>query len=412
MASRQTGSARTSEAGRRAGGHLAARLEAGEVERFGAGLNIEQALARLDGGRATAFNDGIVWDAVALDSPEEARALAKLLVAHGIRCAAHRGSLVFRQADVRSILIDLGYLEAAPAAEGPGAFTAPAVDAASSADGASGKSAQAVSAAPAPVSATARAASAVAGAEASSRDDRLSYYMLDEQDASGTAPDADGSGPAAAAAREEERRRALSADERAVERLSARVSAGPAQASALSPSDRAELLEHLARLADEREVPTLSSPLRVPEGFSHLLGFDAPVPPKSFAERAFRVCMQMLLIYAICLTGEKIASLLAIGVPGNIVSMILLLVFLLSGVIRMESISLAADFLLDHMAVFFVPAAVAIMGNFDIIAPNLLKLLLVCLLTTVLVFFVTSFTVSTVMNLMARGEAARAGKGE
>lgn len=410
MALRQTGSARTSEAGRRAGGHLAARLEAGEVERFGAGLNIEQALARLDGGRATAFNDGIVWDVVALDSPEEARALAKLLVAHGIRCAAHRGSLVFRQADVRSILIDLGYLEAAPAAEGPGASTAPAVDAASSADGASGESAQAASAAPA--GAPARPASAAAGTEASSRDDRLSYYTLDEQEAPGPAPDADGTGPAAAAAREEERRRALSADECAVERLSARVPAGPAQASALSPSDRAELLEHLARLADEREVPTLSSPLRVPEGFSHLLGFDAPVPPKSFAERAFRVCMQMLLIYAICLTGEKIASLLAIGVPGNIVSMILLLVFLLSGVIRMESISLAADFLLDHMAVFFVPAAVAIMGNFDIIAPNLLKLLFVCLLTTVLVFFVTSFTVSTVMNLMARGEAARAGKGE
>ena len=68
----------------------------------------------------------------------------------------------------------------------------------------------------------------------------------------------------------------------------------------------------------------------------------------------------------------------------------------------MESISLAADFLLDHMAVFFVPAAVSIMGSFDLIAPNLAKLLAVCLITTVLVFFVTSFTVATVMNVMAK----------
>ena len=112
---------------------------------------------------------------------------------------------------------------------------------------------------------------------------------------------------------------------------------------------------------------------------------------------------------AVGLAGQRIADVLPLGIPGNICSMVLLLLFLVSGVIRMGSIKDAADFLLDNMAVFFIPAAVAIMGSFDLLAGNILKLVAICLITTVLVFFVTSFTVSTVANLMARHEARATG---
>ena len=128
--------------------------------------------------------------------------------------------------------------------------------------------------------------------------------------------------------------------------------------------------------------------------------------------KAWRVFLQLSLIVCICLAGEKIADVLPIDVPSNICSMIVLLVFLVSGVLKMDSISEGADFLLDHMSIFFIPAAVAIMGSFDLIAGNIIKLVLICLITTVLVFFVTSFTVSTVMNLMVRRDeraAAAAG---
>ena len=118
--------------------------------------------------------------------------------------------------------------------------------------------------------------------------------------------------------------------------------------------------------------------------------------------KAWCVFLQLSLIVCICLAGERIADVLPIDVPSNICSMIVLLVFLVSGVLKMECISEGADFLLDHMSIFFIPAAVAIMGSFDLIAGNVIKLVLICLITTVLVFFVTSFTVSTVMNLMVR----------
>ena len=122
----------------------------------------------------------------------------------------------------------------------------------------------------------------------------------------------------------------------------------------------------------------------------------------ALVRKAWRVFLQLSLIVCICLAGERIADVLPIDVPSNICSMIVLLVFLVSGVLKMDSISEGADFLLDHMSIFFIPAAVAIMGSFDLIAGNVIKLVLICLITTVLVFFVTSFTVSTVMNLMVR----------
>lgn len=164
-------------------------------------------------------------------------------------------------------------------------------------------------------------------------------------------------------------------------------------------------------------APTLQSPLRVnplaPGSHTLQRAYSLPFSETvvNFVRKAVRIVLQLGLILAICFAGEKVSEILPVDVPSNICSMVLLLVFLVSGVVRMDSISDAADFLLDHMAVFFIPAAVAIMGSFDLLAGNIVKLVVVCLVTTVLVFFVTSFTVSTVANLMARRAERKATAG-
>lgn len=158
-------------------------------------------------------------------------------------------------------------------------------------------------------------------------------------------------------------------------------------------------------------APALQSPLRV-NPLVHGTGVLQRAYSLPFSEtvvnficKTCRIVLQLGLIIAICFAGEKLSEVLPIDIPSNICSMVLLLVFLISGVVRMDSIAEAADFLLDHMAVFFIPAAVAIMGSFDLLAGNIVKLVVICLITTILVFFVTSFTVSTVANLMARHTA-------
>jgi holin-like protein len=152
----------------------------------------------------------------------------------------------------------------------------------------------------------------------------------------------------------------------------------------------------------------------VPLAFAHpertpavpLPHLSAALPPSLL--KAGRIAVQLALIVAVCLLGDRLAALLPIDVPGNICSMVLLLAFLLTGVVKAENIQDAADFLLKHMAVFFVPAGVAVMGSYSVLAGSIAKLLLVCLLTTVLVFFVTSLTVTLTMRALERRDAREA----
>lgn len=188
--------------------------------------------------------------------------------------------------------------------------------------------------------------------------------------------------------------------------------AGPSGAAA--PIDCELAQQEIAREDANRGAPALQSPLRVnplvpgEARIQHRYALPFSESLVNAVRKVVRIVLQLVLIVAICLAGEKAAELLPVDVPGNICSMVLLLVLLGAGVVRMESIADAADFLLDNMAIFFIPAAVAIMGSFDLLANSLVKLVVICLVTTVLVFLVTSFTVSTVANLLARREERRA----
>lgn len=162
-----------------------------------------------------------------------------------------------------------------------------------------------------------------------------------------------------------------------------------------------------------QSAPVLQSPLRINElkpGTAKIQRLYArPLGETIVAglRKSMRIILQLGLIVAVCLSGEQISHVLPIAIPSNICSMLLLLVFLVGGVLKIENIGEASDFLLDHMSIFFIPAAVAIMGSVSLLAGNILKLVLICLITTVLVFVVTSFTVSGTMRLMAAMQRRR-----
>ena len=54
------------------------------------------------------------------------------------------------------------------------------------------------------------------------------------------------------------------------------------------------------------------------------------------------------------------------------------------------------------MAFFFIPAGVSVINYFDVLASNLLPLLAVCVISTVLTFAVTAYTVRLTRVLMNR----------
>lgn len=107
----------------------------------------------------------------------------------------------------------------------------------------------------------------------------------------------------------------------------------------------------------------------------------------------------MVAVYG---AGCAITSALPVRLPGSIVDMVLLLVLLVTGLLKAQHVDNACDCLLDNMSLFFIPAGVAIMGCVPLLESNALKLALVCVVTTVIVFLATAYTVMLVSRLTAK----------
>ena len=112
--------------------------------------------------------------------------------------------------------------------------------------------------------------------------------------------------------------------------------------------------------------------------------------------------MQIGVIFVICMIGEGIAMLLPISFPSSVISMILLFIFLLSKVLKPHHVHEKTNFLLKNMAFFFIPAGVTIMENYEFIKGSIFQLLIISLVTLILTFAATAYTVKGVIMLQNR----------
>lgn len=90
--------------------------------------------------------------------------------------------------------------------------------------------------------------------------------------------------------------------------------------------------------------------------------------------------------------------------PASVIGMVLLFALLATGVLKLEHVREKADFLLANMAFFFLPAGVSVMNYFDVLSSALVPLLVICLVTTVLVFGATALSIKLTLRLMGRGK--------
>lgn len=109
-----------------------------------------------------------------------------------------------------------------------------------------------------------------------------------------------------------------------------------------------------------------------------------------------KLLVQIGIVFGICLLGELITKLLPFVFPSSVISMILLFLLLLSGLLKVEHIREKGDFLLKNMAFFFIPSGVALIEQMDVLKGKILPLLAICLITTILTFMVSAFTIRLV----------------
>ncbi len=107
---------------------------------------------------------------------------------------------------------------------------------------------------------------------------------------------------------------------------------------------------------------------------------------------------ESILLLSIYFAGEILSKLLNLPIPGSIVGMILLFVLLTSNIIKVEKVENLANFFLDHLAFFFIPASVGLMTSFASLKGSIFKIILLCILTTIIVIAVTGITVQFICN--------------
>lgn len=112
---------------------------------------------------------------------------------------------------------------------------------------------------------------------------------------------------------------------------------------------------------------------------------------------------QILLLFSVCLAGEGLSAALPFPFPGSVLSMVLLLCLLWTGMVKPRQLREEANFLLDNMPLFFIPSCVGIIRYADVLFRNFWSIVLISLLTTPLVFFCTGHAVQLTMKLLRKG---------
>jgi len=97
----------------------------------------------------------------------------------------------------------------------------------------------------------------------------------------------------------------------------------------------------------------------------------------------------LAVLLAFQLIGELVVRAGGWPIPGNVIGMALLLMALLVGAVQLEWVSEAAELLLTHLALLFVPAGVGVMLYFDLLAAEWLPIVVATVASTFVVIFVT-----------------------
>ena len=103
--------------------------------------------------------------------------------------------------------------------------------------------------------------------------------------------------------------------------------------------------------------------------------------------------LQLGVILGVSCAGELLRHVIPLPVPAGVYGLCILLLLLVLGVVKADSIRPTASFLIEVMPIMFVPAAVGLMESWGILQPTLVPFLLTATLITAVVMAVTALIV-------------------
>ena len=111
-----------------------------------------------------------------------------------------------------------------------------------------------------------------------------------------------------------------------------------------------------------------------------------------------KLVREVLWIIFFTFVGELLNKLLPLPVPSGVYGLILMLVFLMRGLIRLDEVEGAGNFLLETMSIMFLPASVGIMTVSKILMPVLLPYLVIIFFSTFIVMSLTGLCAEWILS--------------
>ena len=114
------------------------------------------------------------------------------------------------------------------------------------------------------------------------------------------------------------------------------------------------------------------------------------------------ILKETTIIIAIYFLGEILSKTIISFIPGNILGMLILLLLLITKVIKLEAIANISKFFLENLAFFFIPAGVGLMASIGLIKGSIIKILLICIISTIIVMGATALTIDFIIKVKER----------
>ena len=106
-------------------------------------------------------------------------------------------------------------------------------------------------------------------------------------------------------------------------------------------------------------------------------------------DEKMKLLYQFGVIITISFLGEVLHAVLPLPIPASIYGLVLMLLVLCTGLVKLEKVKEAGNFLLDVMPPMFIPAGVGLLTAWEELRPILIPMIVIILLTTVIVMAVT-----------------------
>ena len=113
-----------------------------------------------------------------------------------------------------------------------------------------------------------------------------------------------------------------------------------------------------------------------------------------------------LIILSISFIVELLNELIPLPVPASIYGLVLMLLCLILGIVKLESVRTPGRFLIDIMPLMFIPSAAALMDKWTLLKPLVLPVAVIAVVSTLVVMVTTGRIAQSVV----RWEERRRGK--